>query len=332
MLEALFHRFSGWMTTTQHMLPAKFILLAGGIVGGLAFIILVLVFLLFKNRFLKSTAGILALLWGLTMTSSAGLYIYISKIEPNWIRVEYVDLKIPNLAEATEGMKIVQFSDLHVFKFGYREQKLIEIINSLEPDLILFTGGFTGDDFENMLPAKEGVIKVFSSLKANIGIYAVEDDTDYDLFNKDKDFDIRIKKAGIKLLFNEPVRIHNKNGKYFWLIGVEDSFYTRNGVPRAMLGVPLSEPKIMITHSPTITDYINDYKIELILVGKTHGGHVGIPFIRDLAGYVKQFKYIAGLYELENGTQLYVNRGAGVKTSPYRFMCRPEVTVFRIKK
>lgn len=331
MIESIFHKFSNWMTETQHMLPAKFILLAGGVVSVLAFVILVLLFLLFRNGFLKFITGALALIWGLTIMGSAGLYIYISKIEPNWIAIEEVRLKIPELAEIAKGLKIVQFSDLHVFEFGKREERVIAAINSLKPDLILFTGGFTGDDFSNMAPAKEGAIKVFSSLKAKIGIYAAEDDTDDDLF-KDEDFKNKIESAGVKLLFNEPVRIYNKDGGYFWLIGVEDSFYKRNGLPNAMLGVPLKEPKIVITHSPTITDYIKDYKIELILVGKTHGGHVGIPFIRDLAGYVRQFKYIAGLYELEDGTQLYVNRGVGVKTSPYRFMCRPEVTVFRIEK
>jgi len=251
------------------------------------------------------------------------------RIEPNWLEVEQVHLQIPNLGKNLKGVKIVQFSDVHVFKFGYREEKLIELINSLEPDIILFTGGFTGDDFENIDEGIEGAIKLFSSIKAPMGIWAVTDDTDDDLLGSES-FRQRLHHAGVNLLFNDRVKLDLGDGKYFYLVGVEDAFYGRNGLPQAMFTLPLDEPEIVMTHSPDIMKYIDDYKIDLILVGKTHGGQIGIEALRNLSGYVGQFEYIRGLYKVGE-TYLYVNRGIGVKSSPFRLLCRPEITVFNIE-
>lgn len=118
--------------------------------------------------------------------------------------------------------------------------------------------------------------------------------------------------------------------KYFWLVGVEDAFYGNNGFDDAMANLPKDEPKILITHFPNIFDFIGeDSGVDLVLAGKTHGGQIGIESLRNFVGYIKEFPYISGLYKVK-GTPLYVNRGIGVKTSGFRFFCRPEVTVFEI--
>jgi predicted MPP superfamily phosphohydrolase len=41
-------------------------------------------------------------------------------------------------------------------------------------------------------------------------------------------------------------------------------------------------------------------------------------------------KYVHGLFRLGDGMQLYVNRGIGAVTLPFRFRCQPEITVITL--
>ncbi|MEM6754017.1 MAG: metallophosphoesterase, partial [Cyanobacteria bacterium P01_C01_bin.38] len=40
--------------------------------------------------------------------------LYAHSIEPNWIDINYVQLKLPNLASEFNGYRIVQISDIHI--------------------------------------------------------------------------------------------------------------------------------------------------------------------------------------------------------------------------
>ena len=42
-------------------------------------------------------------------------------------------------------------------------------------------------------------------------------------------------------------------------------------------------------------------------------------------------KYVHGLFRLRDGMQLYVNRGIGAVTLPFRFRCRPEISVLTLQ-
>jgi len=293
-------------------------------------LIFLFIFLRFKNKFIKSVSSFFTIIFSAALLIQSAVYVDMAFIEPNWIKVEYVKLKIPRLANALNKVRIVQFSDLHANEFGFRERQLVRIVNSLKPDIIIFTGGFTGQNFENIKPAESAAAKIFSLLKAKIGIWAITDDTD-DMLLQTHLFRKMIAETGINLMHNQKSKIYVGPGKYFWLVGAEDAFYGRNGLSEAMYKIPVDEPKILISHSPNIIDNAADYGADLVLVGKTHGGQIGIKALRDIVGYIKEFKYMAGLYKIKN-SYLYVNRGIGVKTSGYRLLCRPEVTVFDIRE
>ena len=59
-------------------------------------------------------------------------------IEPNWIEVRRFELEAPKLKNAT--FRMVLFSDTHCESRSRNEDKVVEIINGLEPDVIVFTG------------------------------------------------------------------------------------------------------------------------------------------------------------------------------------------------
>jgi predicted MPP superfamily phosphohydrolase len=323
-------------TMTQlHMLPAgsaarvfAFLYLTLVFISFLIWIISIFGYFFFKNKILKGLFFSFLMICSLFILAQGLIYLDIAVIEPNWIEVKTVNLRIPRLAPALSGIKIVQFSDLHACSYGFREKQTVRIINSLKPDIILFTGGLGGEDLRNLRDGIPPASRVLSNLKAKFGVWMVDDFTDNYLLN-DPSLKKMVTDSGVKFLNNDGYKFARGKDKYFWLIGIEDSFYGANGLPKTMANLSADEPKLVITHSPDLVDKAEGYGIDLILAGKTHGGQMGIPFIRNLSDFIKDFKYLAGVYKVGNIT-LYVNKGIGTKTSPYRLLCRPEVTVINI--
>jgi hypothetical protein len=59
-------------------------------------------------------------------------------VEPYWVEVSAVPIKTPDLAESS--YRIVQISDLHCDKEPRNEYKLVDLVNRMEPDVIVFAG------------------------------------------------------------------------------------------------------------------------------------------------------------------------------------------------
>jgi uncharacterized protein len=85
---------------------------------------------------------------------------------------------------------------------------------------------------------------------------------------------------------------------------------------------------IMLLHYPLMAEKVRG-KFDLLLAGHSHGGQVRLPFYGALIVPYWVGKYEMGLFRLPSGP-LYVNPGIGWFTTPVRFNCRPELTVFDI--
>lgn len=54
--------------------------------------------------------------------------------------IKHAEVKIDKLPEELEGFTVLQISDLHEKQFGRSQDKLIESINNIKYDMIVFTG------------------------------------------------------------------------------------------------------------------------------------------------------------------------------------------------
>ena len=135
--------------------------------------------------------------------------------------------------------------------------------------------------------------------------------------------------SGIDILINERRRIRLPNGRYLWLLGVDDPKYGYDKIGKTLQDVPHGIPSILLSHSPRIFEEAVSENINLVLAGDTHGGQVGIPFLVKMSAYANRDKYLKGLFE-EKTTKMYVNRGIGTKTLALRFFCRPEISVIEV--
>lgn len=260
-------------------------------------------------------------------------------------RVRYVDLNLPDLPDAFDGMRIVQISDLHLGSWASVDpiETAVEIINDLDADLVLFTGDLVNYSTKEA----DRFSEVLRKVEAKHGVYAILGNHDYgDYVNWPSENDKKenltalyryYENIGWTLLRNEN-RVIESDGEKLALIGVENwsssaRFPKLGNLSGAIKGTEDIPVKILMSHDPTHWEKEVSSKypqIDVTLSGHTHGFQFGLElknFRWSFAQYV--YKYWAGLYEnndTANPRYLYVNRGLGMIGYPGRVGILPEIT------
>jgi len=248
-------------------------------------------------------------------------------VEPYRLEVTRHEIRTGLLAGTS--FRIVLLSDTHCDAKMRCEEKLVEKINALGPDIIVFTGDGIND--LNALPLFK---KTMKALSARLGKFAVNGNHetwywwDRDVFGG----------TGFRLLKTEPIIIEKDNER-ITVFGMDYADYELGILP---IPLPADTYNIFLFHYPDLIEYVSgasgeteeDVNVNLYLCGHTHGGQVRLPFYGGLEVYSKfGKKYEMGMYRVKD-TTLYVNRGIGMEggfTPRIRFLCRPEITVFDLK-
>lgn len=259
-------------------------------------------------------------------------------------KVRKVKVKIANLPKNFKGYKIIQISDVHSGSFAdpSKLEHAIELINEQKPDLVLFTGDMVNNVSEEFKP----FIPLFSKIKGKDGKLAVLGNHDYGDYvswasedAKKKNLETLIdyeRQAGFEMLRNEH-RVIEKDGEKLYILGVDNwglkPFPQFGDIDKALVGVPESAAKILMSHDPTHFDYVvkqHPGNVQLTLSGHTHGMQFGLD-LKNIKWSPVQYRYPkwADIYESE-GKFLYVNRGFGVLGYPGRVGVLPEITLFEL--
>ncbi len=287
---------------------------------------------------LEATGGILAALTFLLLWWGALINRY-------RVDVRRVDVPVASLPRAFEGMTIAQISDLHVGSFARDTMfvhKLVDSINALQPDLIVFTG-----DIVNRRSAElEPFAPTLARLKAKYGVYSILGNHDYGDYSswpsktaKRKNLSHLInlqRQMGWTMLNNSTAWLHAGEDSIA-LIGVENvgdpPFRTYGDLRRAYPEIADLNTKILLSHNPA--HWVADLKdnpasnIALTLAGHTHAMQVELFGISPA-----RFRYPTwgGMYTDGQGQRMYVNIGCGEVGFPARIGATPEVTFFTLTK
>ena len=115
----------------------------------------------------------------------------------------------------------------------------------------------------------------------------------------------------------------------FTLVGVSDYWEGPHDVSKALVGVDLAHPVILVTHNPDIFPDLPD-SIDLAIAGHTHGGQVAVPWWgRPIVPSQFGERYAIG-HIVESDRHLFVSPGIGTSILPVRFRVPPEVSVVTI--
>jgi predicted MPP superfamily phosphohydrolase len=272
-------------------------------------------------------------------------------MRPFWLeslQVERLTLAISGLPANLQGIKLVQWSDLHCDE-QYLPlavlQEAIAITNRENPHLIFLTGDFITYNPSPIFPLVESI----KALKSQEGIYACLGNHDSYLPRARETVISALNSVGIPVLWNE---IATPLGENFPIVGLAD-YWSGEFSPQILTQLSQDTPRLVLSHNPDTAMILKDWRVDLQLSGHTHGGQVAIPGIgslpmilqelrrslpesyrqwvpleRQFAGVVKYWQWSEGLHQVGKN-QLYVNRGLGTYF-PGRLFCPPEVTVITL--
>jgi hypothetical protein len=310
----------------------------------------ILIVLHFTGKAIKlKSRGHIRILTNAGMLVMAGIVIIIasSSLYGRFnFKIEEVTVRIDGLNDELDGLKIVQLSDMHLSSFYHHKsqlEKVMKIVNQLEPDLLINTGDFVTFGWREF----ELDDTILSKAKARYGSYAILGNHDVGTYDPDfneEDRKLNIQKmielisfSGSKVLYDEHDIVNIGKSK-IGMIGVSTGGrhpdVTHGNLEKAMSGLDSVDLKILLTHDPNHWVESIDKKtdIDLTLSGHTHGMQMGIITKKFRWSPSKYFyPHWNGLYQ--DGKQYhYVNRGLGTNAIPFRIWMPPEITLITLKK
>lgn len=248
-------------------------------------------------------------------------------LEPRWVELNHITIKVNELPHRFEGMTIAQLSDIHHCQYVPREfvRRCVRKVNALSPDIVVLTGDYVYDPSYRASIFLLPVAGELAELKAKEGVFAVLGNHD----NKDRT-SRALSERGIRVLINEHITLYRKK-EYVFIAGVDDLWRGKMDLAKTLKGTD-DKPKILLAHNPDAIEMIKATDVDFVMAGHTHGGQVSLPFYGPPIVYSRfGARYAAGLFR-EGRTVMYVNKGIGISGFPVRFCARPEITLFTLRK
>ena len=241
-------------------------------------------------------------------------------------RLKSVTVALPKLRQPT---RVVLLSDTHLGHFrGTRHvQKLADLINRAEPEIVFFTG----DCFESHYNLDIRTLEPLKHLKAPV--YFVSGN--HDGYVGTDSVKALLRQAGVRVLETEVVEECGLQilGLDYMRIDDNDGNAMHAPVGKATVKSVCDTfqasrelPVIALHHNPSGGQYLEKAGVDLYLGGHTHGGQLfPLTLIND-----RLFQFNRGLYRLGD-LQAYTSCGTGTFGPPMRLGTGSEITVLELK-
>ena len=261
------------------------------------------------------------------------------------IEVKPVSVAVSGLPDTFDGYTIAQISDLHVGSYGPDTtyvSRLVDSINALQPDIIVFTGDIVNRTTAELHP----FVAPLSRLQAPDGVLSILGNHDYgDYYEwdspQDKTDNMRLmhqlqQQMRWHLLDNETIMLHRGTDSLA-VIGVQNvgdpPFPIYGSLSKAYPAISDAAVKVLLSHNPVHwTDSISnrpEVNVALTLSGHTHAMQIACGRFSPAA---LRYKTWGGLYTDSLGRALYVNIGIGEVAFPARVGATPEITLITLHK
>jgi predicted MPP superfamily phosphohydrolase len=275
--------------------------------------------------------------------------------------VERVEVPIPGLPQALEGLRIAQLSDIHIGAYlpAAQVRRAVEMANALGAEMAVVTGDFITGPGDPL----EACVAELARLRAPLGVWGCNGN--HEIYADAEALAAELfRRARMRILRGENVELR-RHGQAFNLIGVD---YQRTRMPsgRRLPMLPHVErlvrrevPNILLSHNPNAFPRAAELGIQLTLAGHTHGGQVQVEILnRQITPARFLTPFTAGLYQRPvasgqwrvtskdvattpalaprhtslSSAFLYVNRGLGTIGAPVRIGVPPEITLLTLRR
>ena len=248
--------------------------------------------------------------------------IYSRYVSTSGLFVKEYIIKNSNVTDSYKGFKIAHFSDFHYGRTTFIDElkNLVNDINKMKPDLIVFTGDLIDKDTK----IKDDEIKMINEelkkLHSTYGNYYVTGNHDekFDKYNELMD------SSNFINLDNKSDVIYNKSNETILIsgIGTEDDTKFLEDVFKNKYNY-----KINIMHYPDYYEKIEMYDFDLVLAGHSHNGQIYIPFYGPIIKPNHAKTYYDEYYKI-NKTDFYISSGIGVSDFNFRWFNRPSYNLY----
>jgi predicted MPP superfamily phosphohydrolase len=265
--------------------------------------------------------GTLAYLWGLG-------------VEPQRLTITNLTVTSPHLPASAKPIRLLHLSDFHVERLTKRETRILDYVQSAQPDLIVITGDYLNASNRCDPEAIDQVRELLANLSAPGGVYAVLGTPCVDL---PYIAPLHFQENHIHLLRRGLIDIDLGDDRRLTLLGLDcthDLEYDSQLFSNLAELAPVDTTSVFLYHSPELMPQVSQRNIDLYLCGHTHGGQLRVPGYGALfTSSVTGKRYEMGRYD-EQETTLYVSRGIGLEgfSMPrLRLFCPPEITMVTIQ-
>jgi uncharacterized protein len=258
-----------------------------------------------------------------------GVALYARFIGTAFLNVNEYTIKDNKLPDNFYGFKIVHFTDLHYGSTIYKKElnNVQKTINEIKPDLIVFTGDLTNNNYELSDDDINNLISFMNDLKATVGKYLIKGNNDYN-----KTYDKIISQTDFIILDNSYDLIYYKGHTPILLTGTASMLKKKTDLDKSFSYLKDNNLfTISLIHEPDLFDELTNKPINLVLAGHSHLGQVRLPFVGSLYDVKGSLKYNNHYYNINN-SRMYVSGGIGTSFLKFRLFNHPSINLYRLTK
>ena len=285
------------------------------------------------------------------------ILVFVTVIQNTSIMITEYEVRTEKITSDSEW-NIVQLSDIHFISSPKQAERLLQLVQQADPDIIVITGDLIDTpkytkqkEKENANPIGEETILFCKRLAQTAPTYFVYGNHEMSLLdNPEKNaFKLSLQDVGIKIINNQS-EVLEIEGNRINLLGVQDpsTLYkdtvyahkelSNQGKVLVILDDLYQETDtslftLVLCHRPEYFEMYTEYDMDLLLAGHAHGGQFRLPFIREglvAPGQGLFPKYTSGEYKSGEFTMI-VSRGIGNSIVPVRIFNTPEVVKITVK-
>lgn len=240
-------------------------------------------------------------------------------------KIKRLDLTINKNSGDKNEITIAMVSDIHLGTLLGKKRitGMVEQINGLKPDIVLFVGDVL-DEVQTPI-FRNDVGGPIRNLRAPLGVYGITGNHEY--IGGIKRSAPYLESLNIKLIRDTVLLIDNK----FYLAGRDDKDVTRfTGKKRKPLkeiltGINKQIPLILLDHQPFRLNEAVENGVDLQLSGHTHHGQFW-----PLNLITRKVYEVSWGYKQKGNTHFYVSCGYGYWGPPIRIGNTPEIVLIKL--
>lgn len=261
------------------------------------------------------------------------LFLYARFISTSGLVVKEYKITNSKITDNFHGTKVIHISDLHYGTIinKNRLKNVIDKINYIEPDIVVFTGDLIDRNFEINNEDIKNIVTELKRIKPNLGNYAILGTHDVENNNIRQIF----YQSNFILLEDDIEEIYKNDNNPILITGLSTLKLENNiqsKIEKTQDHLEKLEDEhyhILIAHEPDIVKDLDLEMFDIVMAGHSLNGQVRLPILGATVLPNGAKTYYENKYIID-GTELYISSGLGTTKLNIRLFNRPSINFYRL--